>query len=255
MALIMSLMSTQILVNMAQMQYNPRWCHDTGILSLENQNEIRIELTNSFGTNYVFNDHENIGQYDTCNIISNNAMLQLSFKSGKWIWNQYWIFMLTNSSSINHAINDYEDFVLYDPYQIISEIIPFCKFVESQWNPYWVVVLTSSSCTNFMSLKSMKIFTNMAICCDYCVIVSAICDTTKANWCHVRDIMQVWSIKMKSLLSKHINEPIWHYYHVLSEHEYIDQYDPYAITSEQMSCCISFARLVNQDETLIELSC
>ena len=53
--------------------------------SLMNQNEIPIELmlTSSYGTNYVFNEHEDVDQcWSMCDTITGDDMLQLSCKFG-----------------------------------------------------------------------------------------------------------------------------------------------------------------------------
>ena len=79
-------------------------------------------LTNSSGTNYAFNEHEDVSQYGPYAIcIWGDAMLQLSCKFGKSIWNPYWLIVLTSTSDNNHVPNEHEDI---DQYAIPSEIMP-----------------------------------------------------------------------------------------------------------------------------------
>ena len=59
------------------------------------------------------------------------------------------------------------------------------------------------------------------------------------------------SFKMKSVLNKHTKELICANY-VLSNHDVIEQHDPYAISSGLMPCCIYSAGLVNHNAIAIE---
>ena len=73
----------------------------------------------------------------------------------------------------------------------------FCKFGESIWNPYGLLMLTSSSDSNYVPNKhgDLDQYDSYAI---------------RLRWCHVKAILKVWWIKMKSLLSYHANALIWH---------------------------------------------
>ena len=67
------------------------------------------------------------------------------------------------------------------------------KFGEFKWNPCWLIVLANSFGTHYVLNKHEDFFTNMAHAQNH------------PRWCHIKATLWVWWIKMKFLLSYHIN--------------------------------------------------
>ena len=79
-----------------------------------------------------------------------------------------------------------------------------------------------------------------------------ICNTIQNNATLQLSILQVWWIKVISLLSKHVLRTLSRY--VLHEHEGFDQYGPYVMPFKLMQCYCYIASLMNQNDILHELS-
>ena len=94
-----------------------------------------IVLTNSSGTNYVPNEHEDIDKYGSfTNTIPDNAMLKLPCKFGESKWYPYWVFLLTSSSGTNYVLNEHEGVDQYGSFSIPSELVLYQSHPESLVN-------------------------------------------------------------------------------------------------------------------------
>ena len=104
-----------------------------------------------------------------------------------------------NSFDFNYILNDNEDLGQYDMYATPSQIMPCYSYPASLMNQNEIPIeLTyqQAHLAQIMSLISMKKLANKAHMQYH------------LRWCHVTAILQVWWIKIKSLLSYHVNEPI-----------------------------------------------
>ena len=89
-----------------------------------------IMLTNSYGTNCVFNGHEDFGQYGSLAIAS-EIMPCYSYPAN--LVNQNWVIVLTSSSDTNYALNEHEDYDQYGSYAI-PEVMPCYSYPASLEN-------------------------------------------------------------------------------------------------------------------------
>ena len=80
-------------------------------------------LTNSPETNYVLNEHEDVGQYGPYVILSGDVMLRVSCKFAWSIWNPYWLIVLMSSSESDYVPNE-QDVDKYGWFAIPSEKMP-----------------------------------------------------------------------------------------------------------------------------------
>ena len=82
-------------------------------------------LASSSATNYVLNEHEDVGQYGPCVILSEmKPILQVSCKFAWSIWNPFWLIVLMSSSESDYVPNEHEDVDKYGWFAIPSEKMP-----------------------------------------------------------------------------------------------------------------------------------
>ena len=115
----------------------------------------------------------------------------MNCKSGKSKCNPYWVILLVSSLGTNYILNEHEDFCHYGPYAMPSKMIPWCSHPACFVNQNDILIQLSCK-QNYMplimSLTGIKILTNMAHM------------RYRLSWCHVAAILQVWSVKIQSLL-------------------------------------------------------
>ena len=99
-------------------------------------------LTNSSGTNYVLNGHEDVDQYDSYAVPSKiiNSMLKLSWKFGESKWYPYWVIVLTSSSGTNYVLNEHEDVDQYGSFSIQSKLVLYQSHPESLVNQNEILI-------------------------------------------------------------------------------------------------------------------
>ena len=216
----------QLFCKFGESNWNPDWV---------------VALIDSFGTNYVLNDHENLGQYDLCAIYILSAIpsqIQLSFMLGESKWNLYWLIMFTSSFGINHAWRCWSIGPICNAIQENAMFKLSWKFGQSKWNPCWLIILTSSYGTNYVfnGHEDFDQYGSLAIPSEIMP-----CYSYPANL-----VNQNWVIVLTS--SSDTN-------YALNEHEDFDQYGPYALPSGIMLCYNYPVSLENQTEIPIELKC
>ena len=158
-------------------------------------------LTSSSGTNYVPNEHEDVDQYGSFTIPSeimpcesypvslvnqNGIPVDLSCQDAH-------LALFMSLASIKMLTN----MALWDAIWDNAISKPSWKFREPKWNPYWVIMLTSSSGTNYVPNEHEDVDQYDSY-------------TIPSKQCHVKAILKVWWIKLKSLLSYRVNKLIWH---------------------------------------------
>ena len=132
--------------------------------------------------------------------IQDNAMLKPSWKFGESKWNPCWGIVLMSSSGTNYVPRAWRYWPIWLIYNLIWDnamLKPSWKFGEWKWNPCWVIVLTSSSGTNHVPNKHEDVDQY-----DSYAIPSKIMP--------YQSYPKSFTHKMKSLLSYHVNELIWH---------------------------------------------
>ena len=81
-----------------------------------------IMLTNSSGTNYVLNEHEDVDRYVSFyNTIWDNAIPKPSWKFGEPKWNPYSVIVLMSSYGTNYVLDEHEDIDWYGSFAIPSK--------------------------------------------------------------------------------------------------------------------------------------
>ena len=78
---------------------------------------------------------------------------------------KYWVMVFPSSRDTNHVLNEHKNFQQYRPYAMPSELMPCYSYLASLVNQNAIPVELSCEWAHLaliVSLKSMKILTNMA---------------------------------------------------------------------------------------------